>query len=95
MFRRFFDEALARGDALVAVGPGNGAVFGSSRDDFDRAEPGEVEIGWPVLAGGHWAVGSTSPIKVLNAKQQALWLGCYSLARAVARLIDKTEPLED
>lgn len=53
VFRSFFDAALASGGALVAVDP-LGAVIGSSRYDFDRAGPGEVEIGWTFLARAHW-----------------------------------------
>ena len=29
-------------------------MIGSSRYDFDRAEPDEVEIGWTFLARSHW-----------------------------------------
>jgi len=68
VFRRFFDEALASGGALVALDPGSGAIIGSSRYDFDRAEPGEVEIGWTFLARSHWG-GAT------NAAMKALMIG--------------------
>ncbi len=54
VFRRFFDEAMAGGGALVAIDPATGAVIGSSRYDFLRAGPGEVEIGWTFLARAYW-----------------------------------------
>lgn len=54
VFRRFFAEGLASGGMLVAVDRATGAVIGSSRYDFERAEPGEVEIGWTFLARSHW-----------------------------------------
>ena len=68
MFRRFFDEALASGGALVALDPATGAVIGSSRYDHDRAEPDEIEIGWTFLARSHWG-GAT------NAAMKALMIG--------------------
>jgi RimJ/RimL family protein N-acetyltransferase len=54
VFRRFFDEALAGGGALVVEDLATGAVIGSSRYDLQRAAPGEVEIGWTFLARSHW-----------------------------------------
>ena len=54
VFRRFFADGLASGGMLVAIDRATGAVIGSSRYDFGRAEPGEVEIGWTFLARSHW-----------------------------------------
>jgi N-acetyltransferase len=54
VFRAFFDQGLASGGMLVAIDRATGAVIGSSRYDFDRAETGEVEIGWTFLARSHW-----------------------------------------
>ena len=68
VFRRFFDQALASGGALVAIDPGSGAIIGASRYDFERAGPGEVEIGWTFLARSHWG-GAT------NAAMKALMIG--------------------
>ena len=68
VFRRFFDDALASGGALVASDPQTGAIIGSSRFDTERAEPGEIEIGWTFLARSHWG-GPT------NAAMKALMIG--------------------
>ena len=54
VFLRFFADGLASGGMLVAIDRASGAVIGSSRYDFGRAEPDEVEIGWTFLARSHW-----------------------------------------
>jgi RimJ/RimL family protein N-acetyltransferase len=54
VFRRFFAGGLAPGGMLVAIDRASGAVIGSSRYDFGRAEADEVEIGWTFLARSHW-----------------------------------------
>lgn len=54
VFRRFFADGLASGGMLVAIDRATGVVIGSSRYDFGRAEPGEVEIGWTFLARSRW-----------------------------------------
>jgi RimJ/RimL family protein N-acetyltransferase len=54
VFRRFVDDGLASGGMLVAIDRASGAVIGSSRYDFGRAESAEVEIGWTFLARSHW-----------------------------------------
>ncbi len=53
VFRRFFDDALACGGALVVL-TRDGEVVGSSR--YDRLDPDRrrVEIGWTFLARSHW-----------------------------------------
>ncbi|MBS0478329.1 MAG: GNAT family N-acetyltransferase [Proteobacteria bacterium] len=65
VFRKFFDEGLASGGMLVAIDRGTGAVIGSSRYDFERAEPGEVEIGWTFLARSHWGGRYNAEMKAL------------------------------
>ena len=53
-FKKFFDEAIASGGALIAVDNATSAVIGSSRfHGYDR-EVDEVEIGWTFLARSHW-----------------------------------------
>jgi RimJ/RimL family protein N-acetyltransferase len=53
-FRKFFDEAMASGGALIAIDNATGVVIGSSRfHGYDR-EADEVEIGWTFLARSHW-----------------------------------------
>ena len=53
-FRRFFDEAMASGGALIAIDKATGAVIGSSRFHGYDSEADEVEIGWTFLARSHW-----------------------------------------
>ena len=65
VFRAFFDEALASRGALVAVDRASGAVIGSSRYAFERAERGEVEIGWTFLARAQWGGAVNREIKRL------------------------------
>jgi RimJ/RimL family protein N-acetyltransferase len=53
-FRRFFDESLASGGALLASDAVTGEVIGSSRYfGYDPAAR-EVEIGWSFLARSRW-----------------------------------------
>ncbi len=65
VFRAFFDDGLNSGGMLVAQDPATGAIIGSSRYDFNRAEPGEVEIGWTFLARSHWGGRSNHVMKAL------------------------------
>ncbi len=53
-FRKFFDESLASGGALLATGTATGQVIGSSRYFGFDPEASEVEIGWSVLARDYW-----------------------------------------
>ena len=53
-FRRFFDEGLASGGALVALECATGRVIGASRyHNYDPADS-VVEIGWTFLARACW-----------------------------------------
>ena len=54
VFRTFFEDGLVSGGMLIARDRTSGAVIGSSRYDFARAGPAEVEIGWTFLARSHW-----------------------------------------
>ena len=65
VFRAFFDEGLASGGMLVAQEPQTGAVIGSSRFDFSRAQAGEVEVGWTFLVRRHWGGQTNHVIKAL------------------------------
>jgi N-acetyltransferase len=64
VFRAFFDEGLASGGMLVATEP-DGPIIGSSRFDYGRAAPGEVEVGWSFLARRHWGGTSNHIMKAL------------------------------
>ena len=65
VFRRFFDDALASGGALVAIDPATNNLIGSSRFDRTRAEPGEIEIGWTFLARRYWGGPTNAALKFL------------------------------
>ena len=54
VFRKFFDDAMESGGALIAIDPKLGRVIGSSR--FYCYDPlrSEIEIGWTFLARSHW-----------------------------------------
>ena len=53
-FKKFFDEAMASGGALIAIDAATGAVIGSSRFHGYDKDADEVEIGWTFLARSHW-----------------------------------------
>ena len=54
VFRKFLDDALRSGGALIAVEANTGQVIGSSRFHGHNAQRREVEIGWTFLARSHW-----------------------------------------
>ena len=54
VFRKFFQDALASGGALIAIDSETGRVIGSSRYDGYNQEKNQVEIGWTFLARSHW-----------------------------------------
>ena len=64
-FRRFFDSALASGGALVASDTAGGRVIGTSRYDLSSAEPGEIAIGWTMLARDRWGGPANAAMKRL------------------------------
>jgi len=54
VFRRFFDEAIESGGALIAIDRKDDRVIGSSRFHCYDLERSEIEIGWTFLARSHW-----------------------------------------
>ena len=54
VFRKFFDEALESGGALIAIDRQDDKVIGSSRFHGYDLERSEIEIGWTFLARSHW-----------------------------------------
>jgi RimJ/RimL family protein N-acetyltransferase len=54
VFRKFFDEAIESGGALVAIDRKNGRIIGSSRFHCYDLVRSEIEIGWTFLARSHW-----------------------------------------
>lgn len=53
-FRKFFDESLASGGALVVIDRQTQTIIGSSRYHGYDPEANEIEIGWTFLARSHW-----------------------------------------
>ncbi len=54
VFRKFFQDGLDSGGALIAVDSLDGRIIGSSRfHGYDEAAS-EIEIGWTFLARSHW-----------------------------------------
>lgn len=54
VFRKFFDDALESGGALIAIDRKLNRVIGSSRYHCYDLERSEIEIGWTFLARSHW-----------------------------------------
>jgi len=54
VFRKFFDEAMQSGGALLVLDRKDGRVIGSSRYHCYDLERSEIEIGWSFLARSHW-----------------------------------------
>ena len=54
VFRKFFDEALESGGALVVLDRKDDRVIGSSRFHCYDLVRSEIEIGWTFLARSHW-----------------------------------------
>jgi len=54
VFRKFFDEALQSGGALIAIDLKDDRIVGSSRFHCYDLERSEIEIGWTFLARSHW-----------------------------------------
>jgi len=54
VFRKFFDDALQSGGALIAIDQKDNRVIGSSRFHCYDLERSEIEIGWTFLARSHW-----------------------------------------
>jgi len=65
VFRRFFDDGLASGGALIVTDAATGAVIGSSRFDGYDAEKREIEIGWTFLSPSVWGAGHNGDMKRL------------------------------
>lgn len=64
-FRKFFEESLASGGALLASDAGTGEVIGSSRYFGYDAAAREVEIGWSFLARSRWGGRYNGEMKAL------------------------------
>jgi RimJ/RimL family protein N-acetyltransferase len=65
VFRRFFDEQLGSGGALVVIENHGGQIIGMSRFHGYDAERGEVEIGWTFLSRSYWGGTYNGEVKRL------------------------------
>ena len=65
VFRKFFDEALQSGGALVVIDRKNDRVIGSSRFHGYDLVRSEIEIGWTFLARSHWGGAHNRELKRL------------------------------
>jgi RimJ/RimL family protein N-acetyltransferase len=66
LFRAFFEDALARGGALVVIDKQDQRIVGSSRfQNYAAANGGSVEIGWTFLARSHWGGSANREMKRL------------------------------
>jgi RimJ/RimL family protein N-acetyltransferase len=54
VFRKFFEEALESGGALIVLDRKDDRVIGSSRFHCYDLVRREIEIGWTFLARSHW-----------------------------------------
>ena len=54
VFRKFFEEALESGGALIVLDRQDDRVIGSSRFHCYDLVRSEIEIGWTFLARSHW-----------------------------------------
>lgn len=64
-FRRFFDDAIASGGALLARQTATGEVIGSSRYYGHDPATREVEIGWTFLSRAYWGGSYNRELKRL------------------------------
>jgi RimJ/RimL family protein N-acetyltransferase len=64
-FRRYFDSCLASAGALVIEDTATREMLGMSRYDRERAEAGEIEIGWTFLVRNRWGGPTNVAVKRL------------------------------
>ncbi|MEQ4303971.1 GNAT family N-acetyltransferase [Plantactinospora sp. B6F1] len=64
-FRRFFDDALGSGGALIAEDISDGEIMGTSRYHGYDPEASEIEIGWTFLARKYWGGAVNGEMKRL------------------------------
>lgn len=65
VFRKFFDEALQSGGALLVIDRKDDSVIGSSRFNCYDLVRSEIEIGWTFLARSHWGGAYNTELKRL------------------------------
>jgi RimJ/RimL family protein N-acetyltransferase len=94
-FRKFFQDALDSGGALIAHDTRDGRVIGSSRFYGYDAERSEIEIGWTFLARSHWGGRYNGEMKRLMLDHAFRFVDCvvflvapenYRCQRAVEKI---------
>ena len=65
VFRKFFDDGIASGGALLIEDAKTQAVIGSSRYAGYSPAASEVEIGWTFLSRTHWGGPCNAAVKSL------------------------------
>ena len=65
VFRKFFEEALESGGALIAIDNKSEKAIGSSRFHGFNPENSEIEIGWTFLTREYWGGIYNSEMKHL------------------------------
>jgi N-acetyltransferase len=75
-FRKFFQDALDSGGALIAHDVRDGKVIGSSRFFGYDAERNEVEIGWTFLARSYWGGRYNGEMKRLMLDHAFRFVDC-------------------
>ncbi len=65
VFRRYFDEGIESGGALVVIDRASGVIIGSSRYFGHEPHHQSIEIGWTFLARAHWGGATNRELKSL------------------------------
>jgi RimJ/RimL family protein N-acetyltransferase len=74
-FRKFFDESMASGGALLVSDAATGEPIGSSRFHGYNAGSDEVEIGWTFLARRYWGGRYNGEMKQLMLRHAFRYVG--------------------
>ncbi|MFV1884587.1 MAG: GNAT family N-acetyltransferase [Balneola sp.] len=74
VFRKFFEEALESGGALLAIDNKTSEVIGSSRYHAYNPEANEIEIGWTFLARNYWGGTYNGEMKHLMMEHAFLYV---------------------
>ena len=74
VFRKFFDEGIASGGALVALDRSTGQIIGSSRYHAYSEARSVVEIGWTFLARLYWGGRYNGEMKRLMLEHAFRWV---------------------
>lgn len=76
VFRKFFDEALESGSAMLVLDTKTQKVIGSSRFHGYDKDRSEVEIGWTFLARSHWGGTYNRELKQLMLAHAFRFVQC-------------------